>query len=47
MPGYELRLRCPCGFAKKDDLLNKENIRILCPRCRKYSLEFEITTLWD
>ena len=26
---------------------NIENIRILCPRCGKYTLKFENTMLWD
>jgi len=24
-----------------------ENIRLLCPNCRKYSLTFESTAFWD
>lgn len=30
-----------------DELAQIENIRILCPKCGSYSLEYEIQALWD
>lgn len=32
---------------EEDYISDIENIRLLCPRCRKYSLVFETIALWD
>jgi DNA-directed RNA polymerase subunit M/transcription elongation factor TFIIS len=30
-----------------DDIAQVQDIRILCPRCRKHSVQWECTALWD
>lgn len=30
-----------------DDIADVQNIRILCPKCRKHSVQRECTALWD
>ena len=30
-----------------DDVADVQNIRVLCPQCRKHSVQWECTALWD
>jgi hypothetical protein len=55
-PGDILSFNCPCGFQKIVELEHEEaeqlmpladEIRILCPQCKKYTLKLEERGYWD